>query len=148
MWLNCKVKKEATPHFYIQAPSCFQVYPPFLKNFIPLPPPKWLNFWEVLPLLPYLIRGGGSNYGSTVLNISIIMETRKKSYRLSYLDTTSWFCLVNCSFLNFQDCKIGFSCLLVCIYVWDSWCLFATSCLICNQCHIQAFFLGIPFPWS
>ena len=64
MWLNCKVIKiVATPPFLHQPPP-FQVYPPFLaKNFVS--PPKWLNFWKVLPLPHPLIRGEGgkgSNY--------------------------------------------------------------------------------------
>ena len=46
MQLKCKeIKKVATPHFYIN-PS-FQSYPPFLAKF--LVPPKYLNFWKVLP---------------------------------------------------------------------------------------------------
>ena len=50
--LNCKVvKKVATPHFYIN-PPLFKFIPPFSqKKFIP---PKWFNFWKVLPPPPHL----------------------------------------------------------------------------------------------
>ena len=50
MQLNCKVKKKSgnSPHFYINPPPTFQGYSPFLAKF--LVPPKWLNFWKVLPL--------------------------------------------------------------------------------------------------
>ena len=57
--LSCKlIKKVATPlpNFYINPPPPFQVYPPFLaKNFVP---PKWRNFWKVLPPTPF-IKGVG-----------------------------------------------------------------------------------------
>ena len=58
MWLNCKVKKVATPYFYINTP--FQGYPLFLaKNFEPPPPLKWVNFWKVLPPPPFNNGAGG-----------------------------------------------------------------------------------------
>ena len=47
-------------HFFMNHPP-FQSYPPFLANFLVPPPPKWLNFWKVLPLPlpPPLHKGGG-----------------------------------------------------------------------------------------
>ena len=43
--LNCKIIKKVAP------PPLFRFIPPTLsiKKFGPPPPPKWLNFWKVLP---------------------------------------------------------------------------------------------------
>ena len=57
MQLNCKVIKSGNPRFLHQPhPPSFQSYLPFLAKV--LVPPKWLNFWKVLPptsppLLPF-----------------------------------------------------------------------------------------------
>ena len=44
--LNCKIINKGAP----PSPPFSGLSPPFLeKNLSPTPPPKWLNFWKVLP---------------------------------------------------------------------------------------------------
>ena len=70
MWLNCKAIKKRQPLISTSTPP-FQVYPSFLsKNF---EPPKWLNFWEVLPP-PSFNEGGGGGPTNYVAAQTIVPE--------------------------------------------------------------------------
>ena len=64
MQLNCKViKKWQLPPISIWTLP-FQGYPPFIaKCILGTPPPKWLNFWRVLPP-PLIMKEGESNYAA------------------------------------------------------------------------------------
>ena len=94
MQLNCKVIKSGNPHFYINpTPPSFQSDLPFLAKV--LVPPKWLNFWKVLPPLPPpppfspLIRsGGGSNFEKRMQSERVMWFIEKNVYGMAYLERT------------------------------------------------------------
>ena len=78
------------------------VYPPFLaKYFIP---PKWLNFWKVLPPPPPLIRGGVPTKASVIQN-----------YNTNILKDPVASTAKQCSCWQNSNCPLAEKCLSECL---------------------------------
>ena len=95
------------PHFFMNHPP-FQSYPPFLANFLVPPPPKWLNFWKVLPLpLPSpLDKKGGRGRSNDEYWYCIGITLQKTTeYKLKIL-ISFFFCFTFCFYMFWDlDCE-------------------------------------------